>query len=209
MGIKLRTVDDFAEEVGGKAVAKQMLSDRGIRVISGFFDDRRLQAAFSEPRWLRDRRKGWSLSHTSGLGAVKHWMDPLKINIVEHECRGSQWLMLQGPSGSRNFVKMYYKGRLSARGTAARFEIRNFLRENAPTHFLCTSFEGPHLWAITTKELTKRWHDLQKAKQFAIDSNGFSIPYGGEDHPGGFLGITFHVDKGKHILDNPTKIGIR
>lgn len=208
MPIRLRSVDDFAKEVGGKKKAKQILSDKGIRIIDGFFDERRLEAAFAEPAWLRNRRKAWSLSHTSGLGAVKYLMDPLKINIIEHECRGAQWLMLQGSSGKRNFVKMYYKGTLTHSMTVGRFEIRNFLRSNAPSHFLCVAFPLPHAWVLEAKELTKRWHALKKMGRFEQDEDGFHIPYGAEDHEGGFLGITLRTTQGEYTLDDASKLGI-
>lgn len=209
MGIKLRSVEDLAKELDRTQVSTQkFLFDQGIRVVDGFFNQQRLDAASLEPAFVTKRRQGWGLSHASGLGAIKFLLDPLKVDIVEHECRGAQWLMLRGPKLKRNRVKVYYKGKLNNYGKSAQFQIRNFLREGAPTHFLCVSFDGPHAWAISSRELTKKWDLLLEQDTFEKDDEGFHIPYGGDEHPGGFLGVTFKVDIGRHVLTTPAKIGV-
>jgi hypothetical protein len=200
------SVAAYAKQVGGKKEARRVLRQEGIKVIAEMFDPQMLEAAHNTPLWLSKTRRSWGLSHTTGLGAVKHELDPLKINITQHVCRGPQWLMLQGPSNRKTFVKMYYKGALSARSGTAHYRITNFLRDNAPDYYLCACFEGPHLWAISAKVLKKKWDNIRATAANAIP--GFRIPVGREGHEGGVLTITFRVDKADYVLDAPAKLGL-
>jgi hypothetical protein len=171
--IRLRSVSDLAAElkVSPKA-AQQRLSDLGIRVIGDMFDQIRFEAALAEPQWLRDKRNAWTLTPRTGLGAVKHILDPLGVVMVEHECRGAQYLMLRrmvGParnrlSGVKVFCKMYYKGQfVSDKKHTAAFDIVNFMGDSAPRIYLGMCFEGPMLWAFDTAQLCKIYRKLLKS----------------------------------------------
>ena len=181
--IRLRQVEDLAKEI--KRDQKQTLAhlnELGVKVIDGFFDSVRFEAAVSEPQWLREKRNAWSLSPRVGLGAIKHLLDPLGVIMVEHECRGSQYLMLRraGPSIAANaskkttagtglgtqkvLCKLYYRGAfLSTRAhKTAAFDIHNFLRADAPATYLGVCFEGPMMWAFSKRELVSVHTQLSK-----------------------------------------------
>lgn len=204
-----QSVKELALHVGGKTTARKLLKEKGIVVVDGMYDSRRLDAAMNEPAWLRTKRNNWSLSHTSGLGAVKYVLDPLKINTVEHECRGSQWLMLEGPKKNRQFVKMYYTGRMLSLGIQ-KFELRNFLREDASEYYLCAGFDGPHLWAISARTLARQWHEANElGSQQYLSQLGFYVPPGAENHPGGHIQMRVRADQNDDFfLNNTEKIGL-
>lgn len=215
MPIRLRSVEDFAKEAGGKKKALELLKKQNIRVLDGYFDERRLEAALSEPAWLKDRRREWNLSPTSGLGAIKQLLDPLKVDIVEHECRGSQWLTLQREKQNkprRSTVKVYYKGGLSNgnRGTKVRFDIWNFLRDDAPDYYLCMCFEGPRAWVLDPQELAQRWATIQYAANpgFYRDDNGFFIPFNSLDHEGGHLAVSLSINDTRLGLNAASQLGL-
>jgi hypothetical protein len=209
MAIRLRTVDNLAKEVGGRKSALALLAEKGVRVINDTFDDNRLEAAYAEPRWLHTRRQDWSLSHHSGLGAVKYLLDPLKVNIVQHECRGSQWLMLEGPSRRRQFVKMYYTGKMTGTANpAANFQIRNFLREDAPNFYVLMSFEGPHIWSVPSRKLAEMWRLLKRTRKPSESDEGFSVPAGLNEHKFGALNVYLHADDRRFKLDALKRVGL-
>jgi len=179
--IRLRPVEDLAKEL--KRDKKQTLAHLnalGVKVVDGFFDTVRFEAAVGEPQWLRNKRNEWSLSPRTGLGAVKHLLDPLGVIIIEHECRGSQYLMLRsggpsitGRSGSagkglgskKSFCKMYYKGTFISQRTnkTVSFDINNFKKDDAPDYYVCMCFEGPLMWVFSKDALLEAHASLRRS----------------------------------------------
>jgi hypothetical protein len=204
MGIRLRQVEDLAKELkSDKKQTLARLTNLGVKVIDGYFDAVRFEAAVQEPSWLRGKRNEWSLSPRTGLGAVKFLLDPLGISIVEHECRGSNYLMLRRDlsagvkgamansargkvaavvsAGSRLsekkvFCKMYYKGTFSSnkKHKVCAFEINNIKHELAPDYYLGMCFEGPLLWAFDRDDMLE-YHAKLKKSEYGKVYDGLSI----------------------------------
>jgi hypothetical protein len=191
---KLRAVSDLAAEVGDIKKARKILFNAGIKPVADYFDQSRLDIAVNEPQWHRSRNKAWSLSSKAGLGAMKYMLDPLKIDIMSHECKRSQWLTLQGPNRSRSYVKVHYKGKGSYDGAA--FQLRGFLYEDAPEYYFLICFEGPWAWVVSRSKCRSIWTKLKKHNKTEEGPFWIIDP----KHPGGHLGMYFQSNNKSYNL---------
>lgn len=156
MAVDVRTVAQLSEQLRRpeKAVLAT-LNELGVVVVDGLYNHGRYEAALTEPKWLRNKRNEWSLSHATGLGAIKYILDPLKINIVQHHMCGPNFLMLEGASRKRAWVKVHYRNtwiKQKSRNTA-HFECKGFGADDAPEHYLFVCLEEPMAWHFTRTQL--------------------------------------------------------
>jgi hypothetical protein len=181
--VDVRSVDALSKQL--ERSPKQILatlSEMGVVVVDGLYNHTRYEAALSEPKWLRNKRNEWSLSDNTGLGAIKYVLDPLKINIVQHDMRVVNYLMLEGPSRKRQFVRVHYRNNWIKQKTrlSCCFETTGFQEDTAPLHTLFVCIEGRVIWHFSRKELreyashlsvgapryldgvTSRWNDRER-----------------------------------------------
>jgi hypothetical protein len=166
MYVKIRKVDELCTElVRPLPAVKAMLADLGVTVIDGYYDHARYESALAEPGWLRGKRKEWTLSHSTGLGAVKYVLDPLKISIVSHDMRGvNQYLTLQTPKRTRHLCKLLYRNSwmpVKSKKVAA-FNVKGFCHDHAPLDYLFVCIEGPLAWHLKRDEMRLQWRTLSK-----------------------------------------------
>jgi len=211
--IRVRTVESLASALkkDNKTVRVQ-LKTLGIAVVDDCYDHVRYEAALNEPNWLRNKRAEWSLNHFSGLGAIKYLLDPLKVNIVAHECRGSQYLMLRGSSGAKTYCKVYYSGTLlsSKSRSLGYFHINNFLREEARdafTHYMCVSFEGPHAWVFPKNTLCNVYNMLRE-KEYGAVHHELTIASSQQDREYGGLCASVGTENSKWLLKAAKQLGL-
>ena len=186
--IDIRSVKSLAEELKRpEAAVRTTLKDLGVVVIDGHYNHDRYLAAYSEPTWLRNKRNEWSLSHDKGLGAVKYILDPLKVNIVQHDMSQANYLMLEGPSRVRSFVKLHFrnswvvqKDRLSVC-----FDCKGFTDETQEyQHVMFVCIEGKTAWAFSRQQLISYYNFLRNAPPSYTDGvicrwNDRTSPNGG------------------------------
>jgi hypothetical protein len=211
--VRVRTVESLASALKKDVKTVRVhLKTLGVVIVDGCYDHVRYEAALNEPNWLRNKRTEWSLSHSSGLGAIKYLLDPLKINIVAHECRGSQYLMLRGPSGSRTFCKVYYTGSLLATRTKqyGYFHINNFLRNgerDVHTHYMCVSFEGPFAWVLSKTKLADT-HAVLSGKGHGTYHQELTIAAHQQDREHGGVRAMLDVENSKWLLKSAKQLDL-
>ena len=173
VGIDIRSVGALAEELKRpEAAVRNTLKDLGVVVIDGNYNHDRYLAAFSEPSWLRNKRNEWSLSHDGGLGAVKYILDPLKINIVQHEMSRANYLMLEGPGRLRHFVKLQYRNKWVKQKdrSSVCFDCKGLTDETQGNqYFMFVCIEGKMAWAFSRNQLISYYNFLRTAPPSYVD----------------------------------------
>lgn len=165
MPVQVRAVDALCSDLKMKLPGvKQILADLGVTIIDGYYDHSRYESALNEPSWLRNKRREWSLSHTTGLGAVKHLLDPLKVNIVAHDFRGpNNYITIETANRKRYWCKLCFRNSWAKCTTkeVASFFVRGFNEEFVPEHYLLMCVEGNLAWHFSRDFLRKSWDELR------------------------------------------------
>ena len=203
MALRLRKVEALAAELN-KDVQDviNILTNKGVRVIDGLYDQALFDAILKEPALRGKQRLEWGLSHRLGIGAVKHLLDPMGLRITIHDCKGAQYLMLK-KGLTHNYIKWQYSNSVGRRIRACTFSVRGFTAESKFDHYLLTCFEGPFAWAISRKHLIAA-HNTVKSGQ---ELEGFRIPNSLKDHPTGALILRLSLDSSKYEFKNIKQLG--
>ena len=166
MYVKVRSLDELCAELKKKPqVVRSMLADLGVTIIDGFYDHARYESALAEPSWLRNKRKEWTLSPTTGLGAIKHALDPLKMTIVSHDMRGpNQYITIRDDKHQRHLCKVLYRNNWMPLKTSrvASFYVRGFMHEHAPDTYLMVCIEQPCIWMFKRTFMQSQFAKLAK-----------------------------------------------
>lgn len=203
MALRIQEVSKLAEELGKETPeVVQLLTSKGISTIGGYYDAALFDAVTKEPALTTKKRLEWGLSPRLGLGAVKAILDPMGVRVTVHDCRGSQWLMLR--HGVKTvYVKWYYTNVPVTRKKWCNFEVRGFLRDDAPQNFLFTCFDGHFAWALSRATIRSAWTNMQQDKEVSL----FSLVVGHEEHETGAVRIRLHTGTSKFQLQSPKQLG--
>lgn len=201
--MRLRPLSKLAAELEKTPEACiKMLAAKSIYVIDGFYDAALLEATAAEPQLAARTRVEWGLSPRLGLGMVKALLDPLGIRVVIHDPKGVQWLMLR-KGAQTNYVKWQYSNTFGSKSNTCTFEVRNFLAETAPFHYMFTCFDGPFAWVVHTKILIAAWNTLQSGQPV----ERFAIVKDMSEHPGGALVLKLNTASSKFELSEAKQLG--
>jgi len=166
--MEITTVKEFAKTQRLRADdVRRLIKQCGVRVVDQRFDGDRLRDALARYDTNYTAGKGMHLAPTTGLGAIKHLLDRLDVEIVQHETRRSQWLSLR-----HNNICLYYK--VQYRSKAARLGLRvglppvcdftitgthpddpQYAVQPFPDRFLFVCYKPLCLWAITPRAANK------------------------------------------------------
>jgi hypothetical protein len=156
MPFQLRHIDDLAEELGSAAKAKSALVSADVRVINGFYDHGALEAVFAEPKATnvgRAKKNLFTLSETDGIGAIKHCLDKVDLDIVRHLYHGTNFITARNAKGKRRRMKVYSASRTRTQWQIAYFQCTGFLDHRNPGYYLFVCYEGPIAWAMSRNDL--------------------------------------------------------
>jgi hypothetical protein len=201
---RFKKIEDLAEE-RQKTVSDmtRALQDKGLAVVDGWYDSVLFEAVFSAP--ARGEGGTQSLSARTGVGAVQSLVAPLGVRVLVHDCHQAQTLVFR--KGAKNTVaKWHYTTSLA--GTQCFFQVRGFLREESPTHYFLTCFEGPTAWAIERDHMQKQWKKLlRRTSKHESDDTTFQVLNGHENNPNGALLIKLHEQSSPYLLRHASQLG--
>lgn len=187
MAFELRHIDDLAEEVGGLTKARKLLKDAGINVVGGFYDHGAVQALFAEPSEsnIGARKKNkWTIAETDGIGAIKHVLDRVDLDIVRHLYHSTNYLTVRNAKGRRRHLKVYSTAYMQVRSERASFTLTGYLSPDAPNYYLLVCYDGPIAWAVKRRELVEIDKVIRK-QGFYNDLGGWSQSQRNGEHPHG------------------------
>jgi hypothetical protein len=156
VAFQLREVKDLAEELGSLAEARAKLKLRGIEIWDGYYNHGAYLAVDSEPDTTNIRKsikKYWTLAPTDGVGAIKHLIDAIGLDITLHQWHQTNWVMVRNERGQRQQVKVYSTQRYTNRHGRANFGVSGFLTPQAPAYYMFVCYEGPRAWVVPRKQL--------------------------------------------------------
>jgi hypothetical protein len=224
MPFELRNLEDLAEELGGMAAAKKELRSRGVQVWEGCYNHGAYKAYEVEPKRSnigRSKTAFSTLAESDGLGAIKHLMDALNLDIVLHQYHRTNWVTLRNAENKRTSVKVYVTQRYANQNGRANFSPSGFLSPYASGHYMFVCFEGPRAWVASRRDLIKmhrQVYDLKKERKdpcvekvLPLGENPegirtrFMIPYkrrhlSEKDNKDGYIAITFDSNDEYRLL---------
>jgi hypothetical protein len=203
MALRLRKVELLAKELSKDVNdAINMLANKGIKVVDGYYDQFLFDAILKEPAIRSQQRLEWGLSHRLGIGAVKSLLDPLGLRITVHDCKRAQYLMLKKGT-EHSYVKWQYANSSGVKTRTCLFQTLGFVDDEKQDHYLFVCFDGPFGWVLSRKQLISTWNTLRADGEVT----SFSIPKKYAEHAGGALQIRFNIDTSKYELKNTKQLG--
>jgi hypothetical protein len=211
MPFQLRHIDDLAEELGSAAKAKSALVSADVRVINGFYDHGALEAVFAEPKATnvgRAKKNLFTLSETDGIGAIKHCLDKVDLDIVRHLYHGTNFITARNAKGKRRRMKVYSASRTRTQWQIAYFQCTGFLDHRNPGYYLFVCYEGPIAWAMSRNDLIAMHKKCLKHGGYLEGDFGFSIPKSKLSHKTGTLRCSFEAADETHLLTSKRQLGL-
>lgn len=210
MAFELKTVDELAEEEGKSVKAtKAYLAKMGVREIGGYFDAGSLEAIKREPKLSNTGKKvksNFTLAPTDGLGAMKHCIDMVNLDITRHMTRRTHYLTLRNGKGRRSTVKVYTTHLASTDEAVSRFTLTGFLNAGElATHYVFICYKGPLMWALSRKQLVALH---QSVKAAPASSDLARIPKNKGSHPTGCMMLYLDPGIEKYVLTNAKQLGM-
>jgi hypothetical protein len=216
MAFQLRDVKELAEEVGGSAKAKALLSKAGLHVMDGFYNHGAFEAiTHYEPTESNIGRSAtssalWTISPHDGIGAIKSLIDKLNLDITHHQYHQTNYVVLRNKRKQRLQVKIYSTAYYCSRHERARFSVSGFTTNMAPPVYMFACFQGPVAWVVTRKQLASIHNKCWKSKDSSIEIEHtvgdrsivttFRIPKGRKKKGRGYLTCTFHPQDSYRLL---------
>ena len=211
MPFSLRTVDDLAEAQSiSVADTKKYLAKRQVPIIGGYFDQGALDAVESEPKGTnigKAAKNLFTLAGTDGVGAMKHTLDKVDLDIVRHLTRRGNLLTLRNKDKHRRQVKVYTTQRSTGSWSCSTFSMRGFLKTDGsqPDYYMFICFQGPVAYALSRKQLVALY---RKVKKSAAASDMCRIPKALKDHPNGALSLYLSPDQESYLLTSSKQLGL-
>lgn len=177
----LRHIEDLAEDMAGVGNAKKYLAKLAIPVVEGYYDQGAVDAIEAEPETTNIGKKAklaWTLAETDGVGAMKHVLDRVNLDLVRHLHRRVSYVTVRNKAGKRRSAKVHTSSYMGTRSGRALFRLTGFLDPLSPSHYMLLCYDGPIAWAIKKTEAKTLYEEAKKKKGTVATLPSKQPPYG-------------------------------